>query len=91
VFNTVPKIRKPITIKSKTYESVTFTMAFWAPAFVYSVIRESPTVGLLSAQVINGLDENNTAVVTQHYANVTTDDSGLAEITFKLLNDNSTY
>lgn len=70
---------------------MTLNVAFWAPAFVYAVVRKSATVNLLSEQVINGLDENNSPVVTQHYANVTTDDSGLASITFRLLDDNSTY
>lgn len=56
VFNTVPKIRKSISITAKTYESVTFSVAFWAPAFVYAVVRKNANASLLSEQVINGLD-----------------------------------
>ena len=45
----------------------------------------------MSEQIINGLDENNTAVITQHYKNITADSKGRATITFNLLNDKSIY
>lgn len=91
VFNTVPRIRVPIALTSRTYDSVTFRVAFWGPAFVYAVILENSSSNLLSTQVIHGLNENNTEIIWQHYANVTTDSDGVAVISFKLLNDNSYY
>lgn len=51
----------------------------------------NPTNNTLSKQVINGLDASNVAVVSQHYAAVTTDQSGIANLTFTLLSDNTSY
>lgn len=78
VFCTVPKVRIPIKIIAKTYESVTFSVAFWGPVFVYAIVIENTTQTLLSSQVVNGFNENNTQVTQQHYANVTTDEKGFA-------------
>ena len=91
IVNVVPRVRTPIKITAQTYQSVTFTVSFWDPAFVYAVILENDNNPLLSAQVIKGLNENNTQVITQHYVNVTSDVNGFALITFQLLKDNSTY
>lgn len=71
VFNTVPRVRVPIKVIAKTFNSVTFKVAFWAPAFVYAVIIENSNGTLLSSQIVNGLNENNTNVIPQHYKNVT--------------------
>lgn len=69
-------MRVPIKIIAKTFNSVTFKVAFWAPAFVYAVILENSNATLLSSQIINGLNENNTKVITQHYKNVTSQNNG---------------
>jgi hypothetical protein len=91
VFNTVPKIRKNISITARKYDSVNLNVSFWGQAFVYAVILENSTATLTSNQIINGLNENNTAVITQHYKNVTTDAKGSVQISFSLLNDQSQY
>lgn len=87
----MPRVRSPIKINAITYQSVTFTVSFWEEAFVYAVVLENDNSTLLSAQVINGLNENNTNVIIQHYINITTDSTGSAKITFNLLTDNSTF
>jgi hypothetical protein len=38
IFNVVPRVRSPIKITTKTYQSVTFSVSFWSQAFVYAVI-----------------------------------------------------
>ena len=92
VFNTVPRIRTIISVNSRNYDSVNFTVTFWSKAFVYAVILENAdTTTLTSDQIINGYNENNTAVIKQHYKNVTTSNKGIVSITFNLLNDNAKY
>lgn len=51
----------------------------------------NPTNKTLSSQAINGSDANNNPVVSQHYAAVTSDLSGVAVLNFTLLTDNSSY
>jgi hypothetical protein len=63
----------------------------WEQAYVYAVILPNPTGQALSQQVIKGLNANNTAVVSQSYVSVLSDPSGVANLTFTLLNDNSSY
>lgn len=46
---------------------------------------------MLSAQVINGLNQNNEHVTAQHHVNVTSDKNGTATFTFKLLADSTKY
>jgi hypothetical protein len=91
IFNTVPRIRVPIQIVSKTYEAVTCSVAFWGRVFVHAVILQNVTGKPLSSQIIGGLDQNNDPVTIQHHINVTSDNSGLANFTFTLLSDNATY
>ena len=91
VFNTVPRIRSTAFIKSRTYDTVHVSVSFWNPAFVYAVVLKDSKTMLTSSQVINGLDENNTAVIKQHYRNVTTDRKGYVDISLNLLQDNSNY
>jgi hypothetical protein len=64
VSSTVPQIRYPVYITTKTHDSVTFTVSFWDQAYVYAVILKGAKTTMLSAQVINGLNNNNTIVVT---------------------------
>ena len=67
------------------------SLAFWSKAFVYAVIIENAKANLTSDQIINGLDENNTAVIPQHYKNVTSKNRGFVTIGFNLLKDQTNY
>ena len=88
----VPKIRQKIRIESFKHNEVTFTVAFRSIVNVYAVIRKNTTAALTSSQVINGLDENNKAVISQHFKKVVNyGKRGEARIIFNLLDDFSNY
>jgi hypothetical protein len=59
IFNTLPRIRSTIQIVALTFNSVTFRVSFWEQEFVYAIIIKDDQRQLLSAQVINGLNANN--------------------------------
>ena len=84
-------MRSTISVTAKTYESVTCSVAFWGKVFVHAVMLPYSTANLLSAQVINGFDQNNEPVIAQHHINVTSDINGTATFTFKLLTDDTKY
>ena len=93
IFNRVPRVRYAIKIIERNYDRVKIKVAFWGRNFIYAVILKKYESGvtLLSDQVINGYNENNTNVITQHYVNVTSSRNGVAEIEFKLLDDDADY
>jgi hypothetical protein len=86
-----PRVRKDCDLLAVSHDTVTVQVHMWEQAYVYAVILLNPTARPLSSQVIHGLDASNKAVATQHYAVATTDPSGIAKLSFTLLNDNSSY
>lgn len=52
---------------------------------------EKPTQDLLSAQVVQGYDQDNEKVDVQHYSSVTSSSSGTAELEFTLLSSDTDY
>jgi hypothetical protein len=79
-----PRVRKDCDLLAVSHDTVTVQVHMWEQAYVYAVILLNPTARPLSSQVIHGLDAS-------HYAVATTDPSGIAKLSFTLLNDNSSY
>ena len=96
IIPTVPEFRDgkqpAIDVVKVDYESVKIQVNMWEQAYVYGVIVEAPSNNLLSAQIIGGYNQDNQAVDSQHFSGkVITNSSGSGEMTFTLLNSNTTY
>ena len=66
-------------------------MSFWEEAYVYAVILPNPSPTLLSKQVIQGLNGNNSQVLASQYVFTKTNDNGSVTFEFKKLNGNTSY